>query len=141
MEWTLPDFSPPSTAEKALYNGLHRLAWSLALAWLVLACVKGLGGPINTFLSYRAWAPLARLSYTMYLVHMTVIDYYLTLPSYTVTVAHNMVIYYFLWVLAVSAAVAYVCVIAFEMPIAQLEKILLGGALFRKKTEQSDKKE
>ena len=80
------------------------------------------------------------MSYCMYLVHMTIIDYYLTLPSYTVTVSHVMIIYYLLWVTAMSAAVAYVCVIAFEMPIAQLEKLLLGG--FKKKTPTiQDKKE
>ena len=29
-----------STTERALYGGLHRLAWALALAWVILACVK-----------------------------------------------------------------------------------------------------
>lgn len=29
-----------STAERALYNGLHRLAWSLSLSWLIIACTK-----------------------------------------------------------------------------------------------------
>ena len=29
-----------STTERALYGGLHRLAWSLALSWVILACVK-----------------------------------------------------------------------------------------------------
>jgi len=138
MDWPAP--KTPTVAEASLYNGLHRLAWSIALSWVIIACVKNLGGPINTFLSYRGWAPLARMSYCMYLVHMTIIDYYLTLPSYTVTVSHVMIIYYLLWVTAMSAAVAYVCVIAFEMPIAQLEKLLLGG--FKKKTPTiQDKKE
>ena len=50
-----------STAERAAYNGLHRLGWALSLAWLVLACCKGAAGPINTVLAWRAWRPLARL--------------------------------------------------------------------------------
>jgi cell division protein FtsW (lipid II flippase) len=29
-----------STAARALYGGLHRLAWALALSWVILACVK-----------------------------------------------------------------------------------------------------
>ena len=30
----------PSLADRAAYNGLSKLAWSLALSWLILACVK-----------------------------------------------------------------------------------------------------
>ena len=52
--------------------------------------LKGLGGPINTILSWRAWAPLARLSYCIYLVHMTVISYYSSLASYTITISHTL---------------------------------------------------
>ena len=29
-----------STAERALYGGLHRLGWALAVSWVILACVK-----------------------------------------------------------------------------------------------------
>jgi hypothetical protein len=29
-----------STAARALYGGLHRLAWALALSWVILACIK-----------------------------------------------------------------------------------------------------
>ena len=29
-----------STAERAFYGGLHRLAWALAVSWVILACVK-----------------------------------------------------------------------------------------------------
>ena len=83
-----------STSERALYGGLHRLAWALSLAWVILACVKvrcfaiqelhcecdhlclksswfslqGRGGPVNSILSWSAWIPLARMSYAIYLV-------------------------------------------------------------------------
>ena len=114
-------------AARSLYNGLHRVGWGLAVGWVILACVKGAGGPVNTFLSWRAWAPLARMSYVMYLVHRPVIDYYRTLPSYTVTVNHPMVVYYLLWVLSVSALIAYICVIGFEMPLTHMEKMLFGN--------------
>ena len=97
------------------------------MGWVILACVKGAGGPVNTFLSWRAWAPLARMSYVMYLVHLPVIDYYHSLPSYTVTINHPMVIYFLLWVLSVSALIAYICVIGFEMPLAHMEKMLFGS--------------
>merc|ERR1711935_795483 len=55
------------TAERSLYNGLHRLAWSICLSWVILACSKGFGGPVNRILSWKVWLPLARLSYCIYL--------------------------------------------------------------------------
>ena len=138
------DYTPAPKAARAFYNGLHRLAWSGVLSWVIFACTKGLGGPVDTFLSWRAWAPLARMSYCMYLVHIVTISYFLSLPrflnlnftinpnnfsafSYTVTIAHPMIIYFLLWILSVSAALSYVCVICFEMPIAHLEKLLFSS--------------
>ena len=102
-----------------------RLAWALSVSWVILACEKGLGGPVNILLSRGAWLPLARLSYGIYLVHRIVIDYYLTLPSYTVELNHPLVIYFILWVVSMSAAISYVCVICFEKPIGHLEKLLM----------------
>ena len=124
IHWTHKEIS---IAARSFYNGLHRVGWGLAVGWVILACVKGAGGPVNTFLSWRAWAPLARMSYVMYLVHIPVITYYETLPSYTVTANHPMIIYYLLWVLSVSALIAYICVIGFEMPLAHMEKMLFGN--------------
>ena len=63
-----------SLAERAIYGGFHRLAWALALSWVILACIKGAGGPVNTILSWSAWVPLARMSFAIYLVHMTVMS-------------------------------------------------------------------
>ena len=30
-----------SLPERAIYGGFHRLAWALALSWVILACIKG----------------------------------------------------------------------------------------------------
>ena len=120
-----PDFNIP-VAASAFYNGLHRLAWALSVSWVILACEKGLGGPVNILLSWGAWLPLARLSYGIYLWHMIVIDYYLSLPSYTVELNHPLVVYYILWVTSLSATISYVCFICFEKPIAHLEKLFFA---------------
>ena len=113
-----------STAERAFYNGFHRLAWAICLSWVILACVKGAGGPVNSILSWRAWVPLARMSYCIYLVHLTVIPYYGSLASYTVTISHPLCIYFVLFILGVSIAISYVCVMVFEAPFVHLEKLL-----------------
>ena len=119
-------FAIASTTERSIYNGFHRLAWSISLSWVILACVKGVGGPVNTILSWKAWVPLARMSYCIYLVHLTVMSYYQSLPSYTVTVSQAFCIYFTIFILFVCIGIAYICVMAFEAPIVHLEKLLFA---------------
>ena len=61
-----------------LYNTFQRMVWALALSWVIFACVKGYGGPINDFLSWSVFAPLARLTYCSYLFHMSVLQIFST---------------------------------------------------------------
>ena len=46
--------------------------------------MKGAGGPVNTILSWPAWVPLARMSFAIYLVHMTVMSIVNSYASYRV---------------------------------------------------------
>ena len=63
----------PSLAKLVIYYGFNRLAWSCAVSWVIIACIKKRGGPINEFLSWSCFIPLARISYCMYLTHITVL--------------------------------------------------------------------
>ncbi len=69
---------------------------------------------------------LAHLSYSCYLVHMTVVDWVLTLPSYSVTITHTLVLYHILANTAVSLAITFVLVVLFEAPLLHMEKLLFG---------------
>ena len=55
--------------ESMVYNCFHKTLWSLALGWIVFSCHKGYGGVINSFLSWKAWIPLSKLTYAAYLIH------------------------------------------------------------------------
>ena len=59
----------PSLVDRVMFNGFAKIAWSLAVSWVVVACVKKHGGVINTFLSWSVWVPLARVQYCVYLLH------------------------------------------------------------------------
>lgn len=113
-----------STAERAFYGGLHRLAWALAVSWVILACVKGRGGPVNSILSWSAWVPLARMSYAIYLVHMTVMTVVSSYDSYRVKVTHVLIIYFLIFVLCISLAISYALIVLFEAPLVHLEKLI-----------------
>lgn len=56
-----------------LYYGLGRVVWSIALCYIIFACTNGYGGPINAFLSHPMWQLFSKLSYSVYLVHFSVI--------------------------------------------------------------------
>ncbi|KAI8040175.1 hypothetical protein M5D96_007605 [Drosophila gunungcola] len=61
-----------TTLENSFYYTLTRLGWSMALCWVVFACMQGYGGLANSFLSYPLWQPLSRLSYAVYMWHIFV---------------------------------------------------------------------
>ncbi|XP_017046351.2 O-acyltransferase like protein-like [Drosophila ficusphila] len=61
---------PLSTFGEASYYTLTRLGWSMAICWVVFACMQGYGGLANSFLSSPLWQPLSRLSYSIFLFHM-----------------------------------------------------------------------
>lgn len=69
-----PNANPLTHLEGAFYLSLSRIAWPIALAWIVFACINGYGGPINRFLSWSFWEPLSRLSYCMYIWHLLVVS-------------------------------------------------------------------
>ncbi|KAH8278496.1 hypothetical protein KR018_004092, partial [Drosophila ironensis] len=62
--------SPLSTVAESLYYTLTRVAWPLALGWVVFACMQGYGSLANSLLSSPLWQPLSRLSYSVYIWHM-----------------------------------------------------------------------
>ncbi|XP_045468713.1 nose resistant to fluoxetine protein 6-like [Harmonia axyridis] len=56
-----------------IYMGFNRSAWSLSISLLVFLCSTGYGGPIQKFLSMPLFNIVAKLTYSMYLVHYIVI--------------------------------------------------------------------
>jgi len=113
-------------AYRVAYNGLHRLAWSVCMFWLVLACFKGAGGPVNTFLSWSFWTPLAKLSYCIYLVHMSVMNYFGSIVPFTMHFTHALAVYWVLAMLCFSVFVAYILSVLVELPAVHLEKLAFG---------------
>ncbi len=69
QNWFDPEYEIPKAAG-LMYAGLSRLAWGLSIAWIMFACVKGYGGLINDFLSWKVFMPLGRLCYCVYLVSL-----------------------------------------------------------------------
>lgn len=62
-------YSELGQVESAAYVSLSHTAWALAISWIIVSCVTGYGGPVNSILSLKVFAPLSRLSYCAYLIH------------------------------------------------------------------------
>lgn len=59
-----------------LFYTLSHVAFSIAIAWVIVACIARAPGArvLDAFLSWRAFRPIAVLSYSAYLIHVMVID-------------------------------------------------------------------
>jgi len=125
---TLPNFGPekiPTQTVSDVYNGFMRGAWGLALMWVVLACHYGYGGPINSFLGHPSWQPLSRLTYGMFLVHIT-IQNLVSGSQYTLLhFDHLTVIIQTCGTLFLAGIGACILSLLVDSPVMGLEKLLL----------------
>jgi len=125
-----------SNATAFFYSTFHRPVWALCLAWVVVACHYGYGGPINGFLGWSAFSPLSRLTYSSYLIHFVVLD----LIWDNMRPGHVSLLI-FSWIhistVVVSMSFAIVLNLLVEMPTANLDKLLLNR---QKKEEEKEKK-
>ncbi|KAL5253216.1 hypothetical protein ACHWQZ_G013107 [Mnemiopsis leidyi] len=112
----------PSEVDSVFYQSTARIAWSLSLTLQILLCQCGLGGFINSLLSWTGWQILARLTYSVFLLHiglMTVLFGQLRHPLFLNPDFEFSVLY--LGILAISYLSAAVLYLTVEQPIANLE--------------------
>jgi hypothetical protein len=50
-----------------------RIIWALNTAVLIWMCITGNGGYVNKFFSWRAFIPLSRFTYSVYLTHLWIL--------------------------------------------------------------------
>ena len=124
------NFAPWSTFEACVYEMLTRLAWSVALGWVTVACVKGWGGLINTFLSWGVFQTVAKISYMTYLLHLSVMSVlWSNSRTYEAENSYFYQMYSFVGVTAVTFCISVVFVLLFESPFMHLQKLAVGALL------------
>ncbi|GBO01815.1 hypothetical protein AVEN_77806-1 [Araneus ventricosus] len=128
-----------SVLETAVYNGLKHLLFSISVAWIIFVCVTGQGGFFNRFLSSKIFIVISRLSYTIYLTHMVILEgYFLAMKDLIdhstgawggvlTLILFNLKMIF--WILSASFVVSLV----FEAPILRIT------ALFFRETKQEIK--
>ncbi|KAE8284973.1 Zinc finger protein 532 [Larimichthys crocea] len=105
----------------ALYQGLHRPLWALAVTWIILACEEGYGGFINSLLSLGFWVPLSNISFACYLTHPVFIIFYIGLQETPIHYTDINFMYLFLGHLVLTLVVSYVFTVLIEKPYLLLQ--------------------
>lgn len=121
-EYEVPDMNDVA---RVSYGALHRFAWASSVAWIVFACIHGYGGFVNRFLSWKVFIPLARLTYVVYLVHftyLTVYHSYIRKPYYYTKFTHAE---HYFGVLLMVFFMAFAICLTVEVPLLNLEKLLI----------------
>lgn len=125
--WVAPEMmQTESVPAFAVYNGFHRLCWSIALMWIVFSCQFGYGGFVNWFLSLPIFQVWGRISYSMYLLHIVVqLNAILRKRSAIFFDDYTLMNEACGDLLVVSVLAFFYCMM-FESPIVVIEKVVLG---------------
>ena len=118
---------------RVFYGSFHRLAWSVAVGWLIFACVHGYGGPVNRFLSWKVFTPLSRLTYVVYLVHLNYLYMWsstLRKPIYYTDLDH---VQFYLGVIFGLNLLSFGISVMVEAPFLNLEKLIFSSLISRNK--------
>ncbi|KAL5012135.1 hypothetical protein ScPMuIL_010686 [Solemya velum] len=115
---------PLNNDTSAFFNVVHRNVWAIGVAWVIVACATGNGGFINTFLSWKGWIPIGRLTYCTYLVHPVIMYVYFYHKRTLLYLTDMDVAFLFMGQLLIGYAAGFVVSLAFEAPMMGLEKVI-----------------
>ncbi|XP_057653140.1 nose resistant to fluoxetine protein 6-like isoform X1 [Diorhabda carinulata] len=111
--------------ESALYMAISRPLFALGVVWVIWACATNNGGLINNFLSLPVFNLLNKFIYSVYLLHLMVLNHVLfamRTPKYFSTFE---LAYSYCGLVLLTFAVSIFWVLIFEIPMMALEKTIL----------------
>ncbi|ELT89539.1 hypothetical protein CAPTEDRAFT_203767 [Capitella teleta] len=110
------------------YESTRRIGFSLGVSMLIFACTTGYGGMVNTFLSWRFFIPLTRLTYISYLLHPIVLGFFQYNSHQMIYVNDTNVVLYAGGVMFYTLALSFILTLVFEVPMLALEKVIIPKA-------------
>jgi len=127
----------------AFYNGVTRPAFAACVAWVVIACSSGYGGPATKFLDLKVFRVLARLTYSAYLVHPFVIWWYSGTSDQPIHFTEIAFVYIYMASIVLVFIIAFFLALLIEWPFQELFRLLLPNgkrvnkSLSEKETEKA----
>ncbi|KAH8241176.1 hypothetical protein KR032_001435 [Drosophila birchii] len=120
-QWSAP---PLSILAESLYYTLTRLAWPLAICWIIFVCMQGHGGLANSFLSSPLWQPLSRLSYSIYIWHMFVQEMNSRNVRTNTYFSNYTAMQHFWFDLGFTVLLSYIMYLLIEAPLCGFDSLL-----------------
>ncbi|XP_071369993.1 O-acyltransferase like protein-like [Centroberyx affinis] len=118
----VPSEVPPHpSVPHALYQGLHRSLWALAVAWIILACEEGYGGFIKRLLSLGLWAPLSNISFACYMVSPVILIFHSSTQETPIHLTDLNLLFLFSGLSALTLVAGYVLTVLVEKPFLLLK--------------------
>ncbi len=108
----------------ALLYPTTRIIWSLNTALIIWMCITGNGGLVNKFLSWKAYIPLSRLTYSVYLTHVWIIWKFWGSRRDSMDINNISILSVILGVLLMSYIIGAIFSLLFESPFLKLQKYL-----------------
>ncbi|GAB5037765.1 nose resistant to fluoxetine protein 6-like [Nannochloropsis oceanica] len=114
-----------STTIKVLIASCARPAWAIGVAAVSLLCFNGQGFWVNSLLSAPIMAPFSFLSYTVYLVHYTVLNFYMASLTGRIRWDFFEFVVTYLGLTMFSHCLALFVALLVEKPAIKLQKLYL----------------
>ncbi|KAM7310716.1 hypothetical protein ISCGN_007624 [Ixodes scapularis] len=92
--------APPTGVDVALFNGVHRTAFAMGVAWVLYACASGQAKIIDRFLAWDGFVLLGRLTFSVYLVHFLVLVTSAAMARERIYMAHWFLVRFFPFLLS-----------------------------------------
>ncbi|CAB3260984.1 unnamed protein product [Arctia plantaginis] len=127
IHYVVVQFDHDNTTFDNFLNAYMRSIWAIALGWVIFACVKGYGGPVNWFLSLSMWKLPSRMSYAIYLFHMPLIFAVNGSAIFPLFVSDAFAIQRFMGILLMSFLFGLILCIVIDAPIANVYSLATRG--------------
>ncbi len=98
-----------------------RIIWAINTATLIWMCITGNGGFVNKFLSWKAFIPLSRLTYCVYLTHAWIVWIYWGSRRDVVDMNSFNILSIFCGIILMSYICGFTFSLIFESPFLNLQ--------------------
>ncbi|KAF5285094.1 hypothetical protein FQA39_LY16783 [Lamprigera yunnana] len=102
-----------------------RQLWCIAICWIIYSCVNGYNDIFNRFLSMGAFQVLSKITYSAYLLHMTIISLFLSISRTATVLTPTAVLMEGCAYLVITVFISTIITLCIEMPALILTKYFI----------------
>ena len=129
-------YSVTDTAANIFFLWLYRPVFVFGLMLVMFPVLVGHGRPLLATLGAPFLAPLGRMTYGVYMIHLMIFFYLIGIQFTAQYYSFHMVFFWTLRIIFLSYLISLFLTLVVEAPIMRIEQWLLRGQFIRKKKEE-----